>query len=477
MSLAAVLACAAVAGAQSAPEAVNMTLLGGTNLGGASGGEGFAMKIAPQTTANSVKGHRYLYAATEANGDPVGCFSVVDVENPAAPVVKTQVKVALGGANPGQTPNGTDEQRKMIRCNSLDAAGNTLAVGQEVSQAGAAGAGVLFYDISDPAMPRLLAYFDSSGGASRGTHHVWFADRGRTLWVSGGAGNPRMPAVPGDPYAGQVFVPKRPAKDYQFAEVLDTSSPSTPREITRFYYPGVSAGDPLPAPDALPGADNGVRAHNIDVFPERPTRAYISMIDGGIVIADISDRFRIRPISIVRYRSPGFTHTTYPVFTRDLLEVSEEALGPPVCADGPKRASVWSIKDERQPVFLGAAPFLDTARFCPPTNTAGNTGRYGSHNLWEGKPYSPSWHSDRYMLDTFFRGGVRVFDIRNAAAIEDVAHFIPAYDPATNSIGSVQINDVFVDDRGFVYIVDRFGDGLSILSSPLINCTTGHCHP
>jgi hypothetical protein len=70
-----------------------------------------------------------------------------------------------------------------------------------------------------------------------------------------------------------------------------------------------------------------------------------------------------------------------------------------------------------------------------------------------------------------------VFDISDPRHIIDVAHYIPAYDPSTNSSGSTQINDVYVDDRGYVYIDDRFGDGLSILSSPLIRCGPGQCHP
>ncbi|MGD0052488.1 MAG: hypothetical protein ABSD03_11860 [Vulcanimicrobiaceae bacterium] len=464
------------AAAQSVPDAANMTLLGHTNLGGASGGEGFAMRVAPRTTRYSVAGHRYLFAATEEFGDPVACFSVVDVEDPSAPVVRARVPISIGGANPDQPPRGTPEERKHVHCNSLDLAGTVLAVAQETQTGGAPGAGILFYDVSDPANPRLLAYFDTSGGVAHGTHHVWFANA-TTLWAAGSAGNTHIPADLGDPYAGTTFTPKRPDKDYMFAQVIDVRDPAHPKEITRWYYPGVAVGDPHPLLDALPGADQGVRLHNVDVFPERPNRAYLGYLDGGIVILDTSDLQHPALVSILRYAGPGFTHTAYPIFGRNLLEVSEEAFGPPPCADGPKRATVWSIADEHLPVLLGVAPFADTNRFCPPQNTEHNTGRYGSHNIWEGKPNGPSWHSETLMLDTYFRGGVRVFDISDPRNITDVAHYIPAYDPSTNSSGSTQINDVYVDDRGYVYIDDRFGDGLSILSSPLIRCGPGQCHP
>ncbi len=376
--------------AQTAPDAQNVTLVGANNLNGATGGEGFAMKIATTTTAHSQAGHRYLYAATEGYGDPVACFSVIDVQSPASPVVKEQIPISLGGANAGQTPNGTAAQRSVIRCNSLDLAGNTLVVAQETSTAGVPGAGILTYDISDPANPRLLKYFDTSGGYSHGSHHIWFSNP-TTVWVAGGAGNTAIPHLASDPYRGTVFVPKRTAMDFQMTQVVDVSNPAAPKEMTRWYYPGVSASDPRPAPDSLPGADQGVRMHNVDVFPQRPNRAYVSYLDGGIVILDISNPYIFKPVTILKYRGPGFTHTTYPVFNRNLLEVSEEAFGPPPCADGPKRATVWSIQNEQLPVLLGAAPFLNTNQFCPPVNSAGNTGRYGSHNIWEGKPFGPSW--------------------------------------------------------------------------------------
>jgi hypothetical protein len=474
-----VLAFALLAGpaaAQSAPDAANMTLLGHNNLNGASGGEGFAMRVAPRTTPYSVAGHRYLYVATEEYGDPVACFSVVDVQDATHPQLRVQVPISIGGASAGDAPHGTPEQRKDVHCNSLDLAGNVLAVAQETQKGGEPGAGILFYDVSDPGNPRLLSYFDTSGGVSHGTHHVWFANP-TTLWAAGGAGTANVPADPSDPYAGEAYVPKRPAKDYMFAQVVDVRDPSHPKELTRWYYPGVASGDPQPLPFAIPGADQGVRLHNVDVFRDHPNRAYLGFLDGGIVILDLSDQRHPKTVSILRYVGPGFTHTTYPIFSRNLLEVSEEAFGPPPCADGPKRATVWSIADEKLPVLLGVAPMNDTDRFCPPQNTEHNNGRYGSHNIWEGKPFGPSWHSDQLMLDTFFRGGLRVFDIGDPRNIKDVAHFIPAYDPSKDSYGSTQINDVYVDDRGIVYILDRFGGGISTLRSPLITCGPGQCHP
>ncbi len=80
------------------------------------------------------------------------------------------------------------------------------------------------------------------------------------------------------------------------------------------------------------------------------------------------------------------------------------------------------------------------------------------------------------MLDAFFRGGLRLFNIQNPFFIQDVAHYIPTYNAATDTTGSIQINDIYVDDRAYMYVVDRFGDGLYVLTSPLVNCGSGRCH-
>ncbi len=50
---------------------------------------------------------------------------------------------------------------------------------------------------------------------------------------------------------------------------------------------------------------------------------------------------------------------------------------------------------------------------------------------------------------------MRVLDIRDPSRPVEVAHFIPAGDALTNNVE--------VDERGYVYIVDRAGLGLHVL--------------
>ena len=42
-----------------------------------------------------------------------------------------------------------------------------------------------------------------------------------------------------------------------------------------------------------PKFDTGYRAHNTNVYPRRPDRAYIGYLDGGAIVLDISDVRRL----------------------------------------------------------------------------------------------------------------------------------------------------------------------------------------
>lgn len=387
-----------------------------------SGGEGMAMKIAPG-------GRRILYVAHEA---PPKCFMVLDVTDAAAPKVIEDTDAPL--------PN--------INCNSLDVSGDILVVAAETPKEGLPGSGVRVYGLADPLHPKLLTYFDLTGPYSRGTHHVWLESPTR-LFLATGASD---------------FRAKRRDKDDRFVMAVDLTEPVHPKELGRWWFPGQRENDPQPAPGPIPNPSNGpqnVEPHNIDVFPDHPNRAYVGYIDGGIVILDIHDVRHFRAISTVTYLSPGYTHTTFPIFSRNLLVVSEEATGDH-CSDGPHRITVWDISDETKPRFLSAVPFAEnTAALCK------DGGRYGAHNIYEDKPYGPTYKSDRYIVSSWFAGGVRIFDLLDPKHPVEAGYYVPAPSPSLTK-GQIQINDVFVDDRGYVYACDRFNGGLYILQTDFL---------
>jgi hypothetical protein len=222
--------------------------------------------------------------------------------------------------------------------------------------------------------------------------------------------------------------------------------------------PGTREGDDTPAPTRLP-IDSGFRAHNTNVFPERPDRAYVGYLDGGGFVLDISNMAAPKVISSFCPHPPypGFTHTVLPLFSRELLIVADECVMDDG-ADWPKLTWVLDARVETNLVPISTLPM-------PPFDTyARKGGRFGSHNLHENRPGETSFRSDTLLFATFFNGGVRAFDTSNPLQPKEVAGFVPPA-PAGSRVGAAQINDVFVDENGIVYAVDRFGGGLYILET------------
>ena len=83
-----------------------------------------------------------------------------------------------------------------------------MMVAHQTDKQGQPGAGIEVYDVADPAHPKKLAYFDTSGPHSRGVHYLWFAD-GHYAYLTTGA---------------KDFTPKNKLDD-QFFMVVDMQRP------------------------------------------------------------------------------------------------------------------------------------------------------------------------------------------------------------------------------------------------------------
>jgi len=394
----------------------NMTLLAHHTLQGFGGlGEGMAIQLTRD-------GRRLLWLAHESAPKN---FTGVDVSDPRHPEVVVQ----------------TDLPHMKLRSNSLDVVGDTLAVAYQTSTVGLKPAGVDLFDVSVPEHPRLLSHFDCSGPYSRGVHALWFVEP-TTLHMSSGAPD---------------FQPRNPLDD-QFYRILDVSNPTRPCELGRWWMPGTREGDDAPAPPRLAQPfDLGFRAHNTNVFPEKPDRAYVAYIDGGAFVLDISKPSDIRVVSSWNPSPPfnGFTHTLLPLFERNLWIVSDECVMDQG-VDWPKLVWVLDARDETRPVPLGTFPSPPVEAF------ARRGGRFGAHNLHENLPGPASFRSETIIVGSFFNAGVRVYDTSNPFRVEEIAYFVPGT-PKLSPAGAIQLNDVFVDERGIVYTVDRFTGGLYLL--------------
>ena len=393
----------------------NMRLLSHNDLGGFGNvGEGMAIQLARD-------GRRILWLGHESAPKN---FTAVDVTDPRKPSVILQTDL----------PHGD------MRSNNLELLGDLLIVPYQTSRVGLKPAGVEFFDVSDPNHPKSVAFFDASGPHSRGVHHMWFVD-GAYLHLASGAGD---------------FKPRNP-KDDQFYRIIDVRQPTRPVEVGRWWLPGTRDGDSEPAPTRHTKIDAGFRAHNTNVYPRRPDRAWIGYLDAGAIVLDISDMARPKLVSRWDYHPPypGFTHTVLPLFDQQLMIVSDEATAVGG-ADWPKLVWVVDVRDETNPVPIATCPIPPVGEF------AGRGGRYGAHNLHENRPVPGSFVSETLIFGTFFNGGVRVFDVSNPFRPEEVAYCVPDA-PAGSKAGAIQINDVFVDERRIVYAVDRLIGGLYVL--------------
>lgn len=394
----------------------NMKLLAHHELGGFGGlGEGIAMQLTDD-------GRRILWLAHESAPKN---FSGVDVTDPTQPRLVVQ----------------TELPHMKVRSNSLDVVGNVMAVAYQVLEPGMKPAGFELFDISVPEQPKLLSHFDCSGPFSRGVHALWFVD-GKTVHMASGAPD---------------FEPHNQLDD-QFYRIIDVSDLKNPVEAGRWWMPGTRKGDAEPQPERLKGKlDTGFRAHNTNVFPQRPDRAYVGYIDGGAVVLDIADPKNIRVVSKWNHSPPfnGFTHTVLPLFDRGLWIVTDECVQDDG-GDWPKLVWVVDARSEANPLPISTFPMPPAAQFTK------RGGRFGAHNVHENLPLPMSFQSDTLIIGSFFNGGVRVYDTTDPYRVEEVAYYVPGA-PKLSPAGAIQLNDVYVDENRIVYTIDRFGGGLYIL--------------
>jgi hypothetical protein len=353
------------------------------------------------------------------------CFSVIDVTKPEDPKVISQIPVDVPYA----------------RCNSLGLSGTTLAVAHQVDKVGQDHAGMDVYDVADPAHPRKLSHFDTSGPHSRGVHYLWFTD-GQWAYLSTGA---------------KDFVPHNP-KDDQFLMIVDMHDPAQPKEAGRWWLPGTRVGDKEPQPPRVAPFDAGIRMHTPVWTPERPDRLYVGWIDGGLVILDIADKAHPKLVMHRSWQSlgNGFAHTLLPIPSRNLLIQTEEATAAN-CKDWPKRDWVWDISNEAAPVPLSVLPPpADKDALCK----AG--GRFGAHNIAQNQAGQPVRILKNTVVGIFFNGGVRAYSIENPNAPVEIGYIVDAAPPG-NATHTIQMNDVYVDDNGLIYANDRLTGGLDII--------------
>jgi hypothetical protein len=228
-------------------------------------------------------------------------------------------------------------------------------------------------------------------------------------------------------------------------QIYDILNPAKPDLVSLWWLPGqnVAVGER----PTWKGTRNQLH-HALRVGNELWAGCWYAGVRG----IDISDIRRPRTIAEYDYH-PAFFHPTHtalrPAFKiggRDIVVVMDEEAEH---ERGREHAFLWffDISDGN-----GMKPISTFHVNEGDTPFARNGGRFGAHQYQE--------HLDRPLLfATWFSGGLRAVDFSDPYQPEEVGAFIP--DPGLKG-KNVQTNDVDVDARGLVYVLDRF-HGLDIV--------------
>ncbi len=284
--------------------------------------------------------------------------------------------------------------------------------------------GLRVFDISDPAAPRETAFFKTFGN---GVHRFDFD--GHYAYIS-----TRV-----EVYRGNIVM------------IVDLSDPAKPVEVSRWWLPGqwVAGGE---EPD---WGSLRFECHHPLRFGDR---LYVSYHAAGMVILDISDIEKPKMLSHYNYHPPfrSSTHTyarmPFPLDGKDIAVVVDEQPGRPRPGQVPAFMWIFDVTDETDPQPLASYTMAEEDTPYRQGELSPRVARFGAHQCHERM-------RDSLVYVAWFRGGLRVVDIADPSAPEEVGYFIPT--PAEGT-ATVQANDVFVDDKGRIFLLDRF-KGLDIL--------------
>lgn len=333
--------------------------------------------------------------------------SIVDVTEAANPLIVSQIPV----------PRNTHSHKVRV-CDDY-----MLVNMEQLGNGVPFEAGLKFYDISDINQPTEISFFKTGG---RGVHKFWVDCSKKLAYIS----------TELDGYLGAVFM------------IVDFRDPFNPAEVSRWWLPGQWAeGGETPSWNT---DEYKYRLHHPVVLGDR---AYLGYWDAGYIILDISNTQNPRMISHRNYTPPygGAFHTALPVERkiqgRSWLVVFQESLAP-YHLEGKKLMWMIDITHEENPVPVSTFQV-------PVAGFNLELDRFGPH-----QPHEDTKLEDNLIHAAWFGGGLRVIDITDPYQPTEKGFYIP---PVPRGQSMIQTNDVYVDDRNVIYIIDRYNRGLDML--------------
>jgi hypothetical protein len=403
-----------------------------------------------------------LTGAMERNG-----LSIVDVTDPAAPQYLAHVPPT------GSEASGT-QHVQVCDGSALPSADRSKVYAIRTN-------GQLSYevlDVTDPAKPSFVTTIAETGVSSRP-----LSDRG----------NRETHKFQWDCATGIAYLNGTPQgwRVTRLLQAFDLGNPAAPKHVRDFglvgYEPTATGAFPAPQVAGL---------HQPFIVGNRMYLGYNSGDDGVLQIVDrdrflngdpaASDRLAATPVNllypeIARVDLPSYwgAHTAKPIYgveiadyadnrdarTRDLLLVASES-ETFRCQEPRDVLMIFDITEERHPVAISTFQVPEE-----PGDFCHRGGRFGPHSFADA--YHPGFDKTLVVL-AYFNAGIRVVDIRNPFVPVEVARYIPEVTAQTTEscleiagarecLRAIQTNNVNLDDRGYIYALDRASTGLHIV--------------
>ena len=447
-------AWSAPAPAQTRPEARNMALVGYSDL---------QARSAYQPTIHR-QGARWIayighHGGTDGVPKPVNPIngqaefngtSLIDVTDPRRPKYLNHI--------PGEAGNYEAGGAQMVRvCD-----GASLPKGDKSAVYMLRTFGNSAHEIwntADPSNPKLVKRLEGL----KGTHKNWWeCDTGVAYLVSGVAGW-RVPRM---------------------TEIYDLSDPANPVKIRDFGLPGQQPGAAGQVPTMLHGGiSTGVAGNRVYFGYGTNEGGIVQIVDREKLLKGAKEPTdeNLRAPEIARWNMSSLNgaHTAFPLLEMPIAEFARDKVGKVrnfivvtdeqilnECQEA--RQFVWflDVTVERRPVSVATYGAPES-----PGGFCSRGGRFGTHSSNESM--APVYYK-RMMFFSHFNAGVRAVDIRDPYHPKEVGFYIPAVNKNTDKRCikvdgqerckvAVQTNNVEIDDRGYIYIVDRANTGMHIL--------------
>jgi hypothetical protein len=278
--------------------------------------------------------------------------------------------------------------------------------------------GFKVYDVADKVTPKEIAYVRTHGV---GVHR--FDADSRYAYIS----------TEMEGFVGNILI------------VYDMADPTRPTEVSRWWMPGqhVAAGE-TPHWRGL--------SHRLHHALRFGNELWAAVWFAGVRVLDASDIRNLTVKGEFNYHPPfpEPTHTVAPVPVR--LEGRQVAVAVDEEHDhvhGQLHGGLWFLDVEERDAIRPIGMFHLSELDSPFSRSAP---RFGAHQFQERV-------ADHRLYCTWFSGGLRMLDISDPTAPEEIGWYIP--EPVSGHTAPLS-NDVFVDPRGLVYLIDR-DNGFDVL--------------